>query len=133
MQNAKIMFEVPLIDTSLNLTGKADIILEGINHIAVIECKSGKVYVAKGLMLQTYAYKIMAEKTFNKPCKNCFLISRCQRKMKKIVFPEKFHDYFLKTIKEIQNLLSLETMPEQIPSQSKCLQCEFINWCGDRL
>jgi len=132
MQKSKLLFEVPLFSDELSLTGRADIIIEGINHIAIVECKNGKAKINKGLLLQTYAYKLMAEKVFDKPCANCFLVSRNQKTMKKIIYPEKFHDTFIEVVNKIREMLEAETIPAQIPAVSKCLQCEFINWCGDR-
>lgn len=129
---ARLITERPLRHVELGLTGIPDAILETPQALAILECKSTASSVGKGLLMQVYAYQLMAVETFHKPCTAVFLVTHNGRRMRKIRFPENIHEMFLETLTAVRGVLAAGAMPATTATPAKCAQCEYINWCADR-
>ena len=133
LADARPHAEMPLFSQEHGLTGRPDLVLETERSVAIVECKAGKATVNKGLMLQMHAYSVMAEQTFGKPSVACLLVSANGRHMKKVAFPSGFPDEFMRALADMRAMLDAGNMPSSSASTGKCAQCEYLNWCGDRI
>ncbi|MGQ9631838.1 MAG: Dna2/Cas4 domain-containing protein [bacterium] len=46
-------------------------------------------------------------------------------------FSEKMREYVGRAIAAIRNIVKTEYMPDRLHSDSRCLNCEYGNFCGD--
>ncbi len=127
--------EVLLNSQNLNLHGKIDAIIFDKDKIYPIEIKTGShKYIRKGHLLQLCAYSLLLEEKYEKICDLGFIIYR-DISFKNI--PIKLDSNLKKETKEIlfqmQKVLENGNLPKTNAEISKCSQCEFLNYCNDRI
>lgn len=128
---ARLITHRPLRHAELGLTGIPDAILETPEALAILECKSTARRIGTGLLMQVYAYQLMAADTFHKPCTAAFLVTR-DNHLRKLRFPHNVHQTFLGTLAALRGMLAAGAMPPTSATHAQCAQCEYINWCADR-
>ena len=84
-------------------------------------------------MLQVIGYGILLERRYNLEFKRGFIIYSNNIKFYPINVTKTLKDDFFKTIEKIKNIIDKGNLPFSSASENKCSQCEYLNFCDDRI
>ena len=126
---------VSLKSETLQLHGFVDGVLIDTNKIYPIEIKTGKATnVRKGHILQLVAYALLLEEQFQKECNVGFILYRDKGlKNVPITIDADIKQETKETLQNLHKMLQKGGLPTSDAHASKCVQCEFLNYCNDRL
>jgi CRISPR-associated exonuclease Cas4 len=121
-------------DKELEIVGKIDTALITQDEIIPIEFKqkSGKKPTF-GHILQLYGYGYLLSKAYSLEFKQAFIFYDQNLKLHHINITQKTKDQFFKTLQNIKDILEDEIFPNSNANEAKCSQCEYINFCDDRI
>lgn len=131
IKKGKKYFNFKMSDDNLNIHGIADLVIESEEKIYIIEYKTNPKPKNLGHQLQLCAYSLLAESYFNKKCNISFLSDG--KKLYKINITNVIKDKLMEIISKIRYSLSQSIKPESSATNLQCSQCEYINFCNDRL
>jgi CRISPR-associated exonuclease Cas4 len=124
-------FNVSLKSNNYGFHGIADWILETDDQIYIVEYKINPNPNSLGHKLQIIAYAMLAEELYSKPCRISFLVS--QKKSYEIMITEDLKEKVLLTVANIQTMLINANKPNSSATNIQCIQCQYLNFCNDRL
>ena len=78
-------------------------------------------------------YGLLLERRFSIPFKRGFIVYSNNIKFHQITFNEKLKEDFFKTVKEIEKIEELGILPYSSADENRCSQCEYLNYCDDRI
>jgi len=131
LEVAKRHFGLQLTDDQLGLTGRPDLVLEGDDHIAVVEFKATASEVAENQKLQLCAYGLLAEAHFHLPCPTGFLILSDRDELVGVELEPRLRQQTLEVVRLAQDVVKKQYCPEPTPVRGRCRQCEYRHFCGD--
>lgn len=117
---------------ALNICGKVDLAFLCKDEIIPCEFKHIDKKPSYSHILQLVGYGIILEKEYEKDFKNAFIIYGNNMKFHKIEITQKYKKDFFDVIKNIEQILKDDLLPNSSANESKCLQCEYLNFCDDR-
>lgn len=133
-ETVSIKFNVALKSERLGLHGICDCVLFGEAQCYPIEFKLGKYNLRqRGTQVQLAAYALLCEEQFGLAVKQGFVINPRELKPHRIFIDIEQREYVKQIVSEIQNNCQKAIMPDSSASEAQCSQCEFLNFCGDRL
>lgn len=110
---------------------------------AVLTTKSGKIIPLEiktrfsppkiGEKLQLCAYAQLLEAMHNVTIPKGYILFEEKTRYKEIQFDEVLRMKLAVTMKEIRNNFSRGLLPSSNATEAQCSQCEFLNFCADRL
>ncbi len=125
--------EVDLYSKKMHMHGSCDgVIFFGENAIA-LEIKDNDYFnVNIGTKMQLIAYAMLIEEQFKVTVDNCFILLPSSKsiKIKKTLEDERI---VFNTIADIEIDCKKGVLPKSCCNENKCTQCEFLNFCADRL
>ena len=124
-------FNVALKSNLYNIHGIADWVLETSDSVYIVEYKLNPNPNSLGHKLQLIAYAMLAEEKCGKPCDISFLVS--QKKSYEIEVTKALKEKVLQIIENIQSMLINANKPNSSATNVQCIQCEYLNFCNDRL
>lgn len=124
-------FELPMKSYEYSIHGIADWVLETPTEVFVVEYKSNPKPNSLGHKLQLGAYSVLASLHFNKPCTKSFLVS--DKKSFEIEITETLISKLKTAISDINKTLGSAKKPHSSAGEHQCSQCEYLNFCNDRL
>lgn len=131
----RIQTNVHLFSHSLGLHGICDcIITTENNELFAIEIKTGtnSNSLSLGIKAQIAAYTMLAEEQFKKTARQAFILYENRRSIT-ITIDEKLRNQTKKISTTILNDFHRGLLPSSNASIHQCSQCEFQNFCADRL
>ena len=128
-----ILLEKYLENEELNINGKVDMAFVCDDEIIPIEFKFMDKKPSYAYILQVVGYGILLEKEFGLPFKRGFIIYANNIKFFPININEKVKNDFLNTIKKIEQIEKAGILPHSSADENKCSQCEYLNYCDDRI
>lgn len=129
----KIVLNKFLEDIELGIYGKVDLALISKEEVVPVEFKFIKSKKPSySHILQLFGYGSLLKKHFNKKFERMAIIYSNNVKVFNIGATKKQMEDFLKTIDEIKKIVNIAVLPDSSASESKCLQCEYLNFCDDR-
>lgn len=129
----KILIEKYLENEQLNIDGIVDLAFICEDEVIPVEFKFIEKKPSFSYILQVVGYGILLEKEFNLPFKRGFIIFSNNIKFYPIIFNDKLKNDFFKTIEEIEKIVQLGIFPNSNADENKCSQCEYLNYCDDRI
>lgn len=138
-QKLKIDFEYILMDKyfedeKLGICGKVDLALICKDEIVPIEFKfANNKKPAYSHILQLFGYGKLLSDNFDKDFKQAVIIYDKYVKIFKIQITKKLEQDFLNTLNKIKQIKENNLLPQSSASEAKCTQCEYINYCDDRI
>ena len=133
IQYTKILSNKYLENEDLNISGIVDLAFITNNEIIPIEFKNIDKKYSYGHILQLVGYGILLEKKYNKSFKQAFIIYGKNLKFHKIKITTKYKNDFFKIIDKINYIVDTEIFPNSSANEKKCSQCEYLNYCDDRI
>ena len=133
LEKGKNHFDCTMCSEKLGLHGVADLVIETDNEIFPVDFKTEHKKIYKGQVLQVIAYGQLASEHFGKPFCKAFILSEKQGKTIAYNFDASWQILLNETIEKIRNIFKKGIMPDSPASRKKCIQCEYLNFCNDRL
>ncbi|KAF1082302.1 MAG: hypothetical protein GQF41_1023 [Candidatus Rifleibacterium amylolyticum] len=113
--------------------GIADLIIETENNVYPVDFKSEHRSMYKGQILQVMAYGVLAAAVFKKCFDKAFILSGKSGKTICYEYDSEWKENLARISAEVSNNLRTGIMPDSSASRKKCIQCEYLNFCNDRL
>ena len=130
----RIIIDRYLEDETLQIGGKVDLALLNKSQVIPIEFKNIKPkHPSWSHILQLYGYGYLLSKNYNLEFKQAIILYSNNVKLFKIDITPKIESAFFKTLEKIKEIIDKNTFPDSSASISKCVQCEYLNFCGDRI
>ena len=132
-QNFRFLEEVQLYDDNLGLHGVCDGVIITDNEIIPIEFKLSEGTPAIGARLQLAAYAMLLEHKEKKHVDRGFIL--CGQKGRTLELPidAQIRNDVLSAAKQIRETCGKAVIPCTAATEHQCAQCEFQNFCADRL
>lgn len=129
--------EVRLNSEELGLYGVCDGVLETDAEIIPLEFKmSNFFHPSLGAQLQLAAYGVLLQKENVeqiKQVKRGFILAGDKGKTFEVRFDEEIMSKVTNTLTKIRNICENTLIPPSSATERQCSQCEFLNFCADRL
>lgn len=129
--NAQRHFNVNVKSEKYRLHGIIDCVIETDEQIFIVEHKINPKPNSLGHKLQLCGYAIIAEEFYKKPCTKGFLTA--EKTSFEINITNELIDKLMQVTSNIINMLDLANKPDSSATEYQCVQCEYINYCNDRL
>lgn len=127
-------FSISMQSKRYGIHGIVDGILIGETGVHVLEFKPERQIVPYGHLYQTMGYGLLAEEHYGKPLKGLHILHGEKGKTVSVVEDdlEKYRTKTISIIDDMIHAISLGAIPPSSAHDSKCAQCEYINFCNDR-
>jgi len=129
----EILLEKYLEDELLHINGIVDLAFICDDEVIPVEFKFIEKKPSYAYILQVVGYGLLLERKFGLPFKRGFIVYSNNIKFHQITFNEKLKEDFLTTVKEIEKIEELGILPYSSADEKKCSQCEYLNYCDDRI
>lgn len=130
-QDAVRHFGMQITDDTLGLTGKIDLILESPDRVGVVEFKASASGLAENWKRQLCAYGLLAERHFQCPCPEGFVLLSDGEELVKIDLDGCLRQQTLQCLEGARLIVKEQSFPDPTPVRARCAQCEYRNFCGD--
>lgn len=128
----EIFFDIKVRSVAQNFHGIIDAIIITSEEIVPIEFKLSEK-ISRGHIMQVVGYAIAAEEFFEKKCQICFLLIGKKGKAHLIEITPDLRMEYYRLLEKINDSFKSSIMPHSSATIHQCSQCEFINFCNDRL
>lgn len=133
LDKGKRLFKVSLSSEKLHLNGVLDLLIHTEQGFYPIEFKNTeKKQVAEGHRCQLSAYACLVEEEFRAKVDTGFIYFIPDGRIASVEINDKLKEKAKWAICEIRRIVECEVMPSAPASKAKCVDCEFLRYCGDR-
>ncbi|MCM1512272.1 MAG: CRISPR-associated protein Cas4 [Oxalobacter formigenes] len=130
-----------LAQINIGLSGKqwpvhgiCDALLESPDALCPIEMKSGEqLSHTSGAKIQLVAYALMLEETLQKPVNKGFVLYGNRGKVYEVAIDKPARSWAHHTLMVLLSNMEQYILPDSSASAAQCGQCEYQNFCADRL
>lgn len=130
----RLKTEVPLYSPDAPFHGICDAVLELEDGTYIpLEIKSGNASPHTGEIIQLCAYAVLLEQLHGGRIDIGFILYETQSKHKEILFTDAVRRKLDFCVEAIQRDAAKALVPQTSASDAQCTQCEFMNFCADRL
>lgn len=130
----KLSSEVRLYSERLKLHGICDGIIETNDTLFPLEYKlQEKLTKSTGAVIQLVAYAMLIEEKYNKKISCGFILYGSKGKTHEVLIDSITRKQVTTIINRIEQDCSMGLLPNTSASERQCSQCEFSNFCADRL
>ena len=126
-------FRKPVNSKELGFQGIADLILEMPDEIIPVEFKTSSSRSSRGAIIQLTAYGLIFALSSGKKFEKGFIISGRPAKTHYFEISPKIQDDTRRIMTQLQAMMMTGRMPFSSADINKCSQCEFLNFCNDRI
>jgi CRISPR-associated exonuclease Cas4 len=131
LENAERHFHVWLSDEGLGLSGKADLILEAADQVAVVDFKLTSGEPGENHRMQLAGYSLLAEAAYGVPARLGFLYRIPDNRVFTIEITRELRETVLGAIGAVRKMAETQCCPPPTPVRGRCVECEFANYCAD--
>lgn len=121
---------VSLNTEDYNFYGIADGVLLKEDEVIPVELKMSTANINKSHEMQLIAYGMLAEKIYNKKFIYGIVVYGNRKKINTINAKK---TELLSIVSEITHMINLGKIPNSSATLDKCMQCEYLNFCNDRV
>lgn len=129
--NGKLDLDVP-VRSNFGFFGVLDGLIRTQDELIPIEFKSSTSKPGKSALLQLGAYSVCLEEMEGKEIKRSFLLYGDRVKVWEIHLSNDIREMVRETYQNINEVMNTPLLPYVSTSPSKCIQCEYLNYCNDR-
>jgi len=130
----KIVIGKYIEDTHLGIVGKVDLALLSKTQVIPIEFKQQYTHKPTfGHMLQLYGYGYLLAQYYDLDFNKAFVIYQNNIKLHQIQITDTIKQSFMDTLDKIKQIESSGVFPNSSANEYKCSQCEYLNFCDDRI
>ncbi|MEA2050137.1 MAG: CRISPR-associated protein Cas4 [Campylobacterota bacterium] len=116
----------------LNICGKIDMAFLTKDEVIPVEFKYIDKKPSYSHILQLVGYGVLLEKVYQRNFKQAFIVHSNNMKFHKIDITPKHKKDFFEVIKNIENIVKNNILPNSSANEHQCIQCEYLNYCDDR-
>jgi CRISPR-associated exonuclease Cas4 len=131
LAGARRRFDVWMRDAALRSVGKADLVLETANEVAVVDFKLTSGEPGENHVVQLGAYSMLAEAACGLQARRAFMYRIPDGRLFPIVVTDELRARVLGAVSEIRRVEETQCYPEMTPVRGRCAECEFANYCAD--
>lgn len=131
LEGARRQFNVWMSNALLGLSGRADLLLETLDQVAVVDFKLTSGEVGDNHRAQLAAYSILAEAACRRPAQVAFLYRIPDNRIFSVEISAGLRERVLASISAIQRMAEVQFCPPPTAIRARCTECEFANYCGD--
>jgi CRISPR-associated exonuclease Cas4 len=132
LENATIKTNVSLGFADFEFYGVCDVLIIGDTEVYPVEIKLHGDKPTNAQKMQLTAYGIIAEAVYSKKFETGFVLYEKNGKTIPIKVSQSDKTSVIQIVKEIIEMVSIGRLPHSSADDSKCTQCEFLNYCNDR-
>lgn len=130
----EVLLDTYIENEELNLCGKLDLLFICEKEIIPVEFKwTDNRKPSYSHILQLYGYGLIASKEYKKDFTKSIISYSNNMKIFNIKITDKIKDDFLKILKAIEQVERNNILPNSNADDKKCSQCEYLNFCDDRI
>lgn len=131
MEDARRRFNVWLSDEGLGLSGKADLVLEADERVAVVDFKLTGGEVGENHRMQLAGYSMLAEAVYGRVAEVAFLYRIPDNRVFAVEVTAALREAVGKAVAGIRGMSETEVCPGATAVRKRCAECEYANYCGD--
>ena len=131
LEEARRRFGFWLRDQELGLAGKADLLLEGQDQVAVVDFKLTGSEPGENHRAQLVAYLVMAERALGVPAQRGFIYRIPDGRLYEYTLEERDRERLWESVREMRQACEEQIMPEATEVRKRCEECEYQNYCAD--
>ena len=132
LDSGKKYYNLKLQSTNLGLHGIVDMAIETDNAVYAVEFKLSANNKKRGDILQLVAYAMLLEEYFSKPSPIGFLTGK-GKILHTVNMNSDKRQSVIEIAQKIRKMLHRGLKPESSATAFQCCNCEYINFCNDRL
>lgn len=132
LENAEFKTNVSLSNDKFSFYGICDALIIGNTHIYPVEIKLHGDKPTFAQKMQLVAYGMIAEELYKKQFDTGFMLYEKNAKTVPIKTTEQDKQKVNLIAEEIITMIQNARLPYSSADDSKCTQCEFLNYCNDR-
>jgi CRISPR-associated exonuclease Cas4 len=131
LEEAHRHFSISLSDPELDIAGQLDLLLEASDKLAVVDFKASAAAMGENHRFQLAAYALLAEKSFRKLCPTGFVVFMDRNEIEELTLSEELRQAVSEVLGQMRTLIRTQEFPSPTPVRTRCVDCEFRNFCGD--
>jgi CRISPR-associated exonuclease Cas4 len=131
LAGARRRFDVWMRDAGLGLAGKADLLLETADEVAVVDFKLTSGEPGENHVIQLGAYSMLVEAVCGSRARQAFLYRIPDGRLFPIAVTDGVRARVVEAVREIRRVEATQWYPEMTPVRGRCAECEFANYCAD--
>ncbi len=131
--NFRLSQEVKLFDAALGLHGICDGVLYTDNEVLPLEFKLSEGTPPFGARMQLAAYAMLLEAKKNRTIRRGFILYGRKGRSLEIEVDEELRNAVKTTAEQIRSACERAISPHSAATEAQCAQCEYLNFCADRL
>ena len=128
----EVLTDLYIESEKLDINGVVDLCFITESEVVPVEFKYSSKKPSFAYRLQVVGYGKILEEKYNKPFKRGYIIYDNNLKYHSIALHKNLEDRFFKTLQSIKDIEKEGIFPNSSADESKCLQCEYLNFCDDR-
>lgn len=132
-ENFRIIHEVKLYNADLGFHGICDAVIFAGEQIVPLEFKIAEAKPERGAILQLTAYAMLLEAREKRPIPKAFVLYGSRGKTLEVQITTEQKSAVMNVADTIRNSCDSALLPATTASDRQCSQCEFLNFCADRL
>jgi len=131
LENARREFNVWLRDDSLGLSGRADLVLETSDQVAVVDFKLTSGELGENHRMQLAGYSLLAESARGVAARRGFLYRIPDNRLFAVEITTELREAVVAAVAAIRKMAEAEWCPPATSVRGRCIECEFSNYCAD--
>lgn len=131
LEGARREFGVWMSDERLGLSGKVDLLLRSERFAAVVDFKLTSGEVGENHRMQLAGYALLVEASESVPVEMTFVFRIPDNRVFPVPVTAELKGRVLAAVGSIQGLRQSEELPPATEVRSRCVECEYANYCGD--
>ncbi len=131
LEGAVRRFNVWMADERLGLSGKADLLLEGPEEVAVVDFKLTSGTVGENHRMQLAGYSVLAEIATGLRARRGFLYRIPDNQVFAVEVTQELRVAVVGAIAQIRQVGETQWCPEPTTVRGRCVECEYANYCAD--
>ncbi len=131
MREGERHFGLWLHSARLGLSGKLDLLIVTADACYPVDFKDTAGGPRRNHRLQLAAYALLAEEAFQQPAPDGFIYLVPEKRVVSVGLVEADRDEVRNALVEMRRMIEREELPAPTTLRTRCLACEFQNYCGD--
>lgn len=131
MEGAERQFGVWLSDEEVGLSGKIDLLVKGERATAVVDFKLTSGDVGENHRMQLGGYAALVEGALGLRVERAFIYRIPDNRVFAVPIEIELRERVASAVQAIRRLRDTEELPGATEVRSRCVECEYANYCGD--
>ncbi len=133
LESGERLFGLWLHSRQRGLSGKLDLLIRTPAADYPVEFKRTEGGVAANHRLQLAAYALLVEEQFGRPTEKAFVYLLPEDDVVVVEITAVLRESVVSALAAVRESVVMERMPEATNLRTRCVDCEFRNYCGDVL